>query len=103
MKTWQLNSVSGSTPDVRDYCRQLFLSYTRNTDPEYFNIGPRGGRSRNTYRRFHNAITELSKRYPDDVLTLRYTFKDREDERGEIHIIEYKNGKSEVVSIETNE
>lgn len=68
-----------------------------------FSIGPKGGRTQNTYRRFHNAIKELSKQYPDDIITFQYTLKNREDDPGETHIIEYKNGMAVVTNIETNE
>lgn len=100
MKSWTLKRISGSTPEVRDYCRQIYFFFTRTTDSEYFRLSPRGGRTSGTFRRFHDKIKRISRRYPDDVLTLQYYFRNSEDSAGEIHIIEYKNGVDTTVSIE---
>ncbi len=101
MKSWKLDRISGSTPELRDYCRQIYFFFTKTTESEYFRLSIRGGKTPGTYRRFHNKIKEISKRYPDEVLTLQYTFKNQEDEPEEIQTIEYKNGTDMVVSIES--
>ncbi len=101
MKSWKLERISGSTPEIRDYCRQIYFFFTRITDHEYFRLSPKRGNTLGTYRRFHNKIKQISKQYPDDVFTLQYSFKNREDNSGEIHKVEYKNGIDTVVDTET--
>lgn len=101
MQSWKLDRISGSTPEVRDYCRQIYFFFTRIPDFEYFHLSPRGGKTPGTYRRFHNKIKEISKRYPEDILTLQYSFKKSENDPTEIRIIEYKNGLDTVTDRET--
>lgn len=100
MQSWKLDQIGGSTPEVRDYCRQIYYFFTRIPDYEYFHLSPRGGKTPGTYRRFHNKIREISKRYPNDVLTLQYTFKKSENEPTEIRIIEYKKGTDRMIRTE---
>ncbi len=82
------------------YCGIWDYFFTRIPDYEYFHLSPRGGKTPGTYRRFHNKIREISKRYPNDVLTLQYTFKKSENEPTEIRIIEYKNGTDRMIRTE---
>jgi len=101
MKSWKLERISGSTLEARDYCRQIYFSFTGIADYEYFRLSPRKGNTPGTYRRFHNKIKAISKRYPDDVFTLQYSFKNQEDDSGEVLIVEYRNGIDTAVGTET--
>ena len=99
MKTWKLVTISGSTPEIMDYCREIYHVYTSITDREYFRLGPRGGNNRGTYRRFHKKMKEVSKRYPGETLTLEYSFS-FDDNRRQLHTIVYKNGEHSTLNIQ---
>ncbi len=91
MKTWNLVTISGSTPEIMEYCRQLYHLYTKVTDREYFRLAPRGGNNPGTYKRFHEKMKEISRRYPDETLTLEYSFS-LSDNRKLMRTVVYKNG-----------
>lgn len=46
----------------------------------------------------HEKIKEVSKQFPNDVITCRYSFE--HDRYSAIHIVEYRNGEEKVVNIE---
>jgi len=91
MKTWKLDRISGATPQIMDYCRQIYHLYTTVTDREYFRLAPRGGNNPGTYRRFHEKMKEVSARHPDETLMLEYSFYLNGNSKRTRTIV-YKNG-----------
>ena len=111
METWQLDSVSGSTPEFRAYCIELWQALVTTFEThgnEIHRILHRDRATREAYEIFHNRVKKISKRNPGDVLTIHYTWdvlhytaETDNGEPGKIHTVEYENGEDRVISIES--
>jgi len=97
MSNWNTTVIECSNPEVMKTCKAELAEMDRNDGKDWDDSDVSFCVSMPN-RVPHDKIKEISVRFPDDVITCRYSFE--YDLYTEVHIVEYRNGKDKEVDIE---